>query len=212
MVLCYVNRKNVKYYLHLRRTAAGRTGYVMTRSSEDALEALPPGMEIVENVNAQVSARVRRKRIITVKEESLVRTALETLALTKYRVEIKDRTIVIYEPHTGCDEIMSLHDELLKSDALVSMAFLQARSAVGGQRVEEYLTRKRQETLAILQREQTYEPVLKFTLSRLGDRIFTVQRMGYSGEGGWRFVALVSLQEAVRTYLPTLGKPSFFDM
>ena len=86
----YVNRKNITYYLHMRRTAAGKTVYVMTRSSTDALETVPPGMEIVEK--------------------------------------------------------------------------------------------------------------------------FTVERMGYSGMGGWRFVALVSLQEAVRTYLPTLGKPSFFDM
>ncbi len=75
MVLCYVNRKNVTYYLHMRRTAAGGTVYVMTRSSEGALEAFPPGMEIVENVNAQVSVRMRRKRIITAAEESLIRTA-----------------------------------------------------------------------------------------------------------------------------------------
>ena len=69
----YANRKNVTYYLHMRRTAAGRTVYVMTRSSADALETVPPGMEIVENVNAQVSVRMRRKRIITAAEESLVR-------------------------------------------------------------------------------------------------------------------------------------------
>ena len=211
-MLCYVNRKNVTYYLHVRRTGTGRAVYVMTRSSEDALEAVPPGMEIVENVNAQVSARVRRKRIITAEEESLVRTALEKLALTNYRVEIKNRTIVIYEPHSDCGEIMSLHDELMKSDALISMAFLQARAAVGDQRVEEYLAQKRQQTFAALQREQSYDPVLQFILSSPGDRSFTVQRMGYSGEGGWRFVALVSLQEAVRAYLPTLGKMSFFEM
>ena len=89
-MLCYVNRKDVTYYLHMRRTAAGRTGYVMTRSSADALENVPPGMGIVESS--------------------------------------------------------------------------------------------------------------------------TVQRKGCSGTGGWRFVALVSLQEAVRTYLPTLGKMSFFEM
>ena len=86
----YVNRKNITYYLHMRRTVAGRTVYVMTRSSADALQIVPPGMEIVEK--------------------------------------------------------------------------------------------------------------------------FTVQRMGYSGAGGWRFVARVSLQEALRAYLPRLGKPSFFEM
>lgn len=211
-MLCYVNRKNVTYYLHMRRTAAGRTGYVMTRSSADALETVPSGMEIVENVNAQVSVRMRRKRIITAEEESLVRKALETLGLTDYRVETNNRTIVIYEPHFNRDEVMRRHDELLKSDALISMAFLQARAAVGGQRVEEYLAQKRQETLAALQREQMYEPVLQFTLSSPSDRSFTVQRMGYSGAGGWRFVALVSLQEAARAYLPTLGKMSFYEM
>ena len=208
----YVNRKNVTYYLHLRRTSTGNAGYVMTRSSADALENVPPGMEIVENVNAQVSARMRRKRIITAVEESLVRTALERLELTDYRVEIKHRTIVIYEPHFNSDEVMRRHDELLKSDALVSMAFLQARAAVGGQSVEEYLAQKRQETLTALQRGQMYEPVLQFTLSIPRDRSFIVQRMGYSGAGGWRFVARVSLQEAIRAYLPTLGKPSFFEM
>ena len=95
-MISYVNRKNITYYLHLRPTATGKVGYVMTRSSEGALDVIPPGMEIVENVNAQVSVRVRRKRIITEAEEMLVRKELEALALTHYRVEIKNRTWLLY--------------------------------------------------------------------------------------------------------------------
>lgn len=208
----YVNRKNVTYYLHLRRTSTGNGGYVMTRSSEGALEAIPPGMEIVENVNAQVSVRMRRKRIITAEEESLVRKALEKLALTHYRVELKNRTIVIYEPHGTCDETTRRHDEFPESNALALIALQRLRTVLGDDQVDEYLAQKRQEALARAQREESYDPVLQLTLSRTNDRSFTVERMAYSGEGGWRFVALVSLQEAVVTYLPRLGKPSFFDM
>ena len=208
----YVNRKNITYYLHMRRAAAGRAVYVMTRSSADALETVPPGMEIVENVNAQVSVRMRRKRAITAAEESLVRTALEKLALTHYRVEIKDRTIVIYEPHGTRDETTRRRDEYSEADALALVALQRLRTVVGDDHVDEYLAQKRQEALARAQREESYDQVLQLTLSRPNDRSFTVERMAYSGEGGWRFVALVSLQEAVVTYLGRLGKPSFFEM
>ena len=208
----YANRKNVTYYLHLRRTSTGNAGYVMTRSSEGALENIPPGMEIVENVNAQVSARMRRKRVITAAEETLVRKALEKLALTHYRVEIRNRTIVIYEPHGTCDETTRRRDECPEANALALIALQRLRTVVGDDQVDEYIAQKRQEALARAQREESYDPVLQLTLSRPNDRSFTVERMGYSGMGGWRFVAMVSLQEAVRAYLPTLGKMSFFEM
>lgn len=211
-MISYVNRKNITYYLHLRPTATGKVGYVMTRSSEGALDAIPPGMEIVENVNAQVSVRVRRKRIITEAEEMLVRKELEALALTHYRVEIKNRTIVIYEPHGTSEETTRRQNECSQADTLTTIALQRLRTVVGDDQVDEYLAQKRQEALARAQREESYDPVLQFTLSRSSDRTFTVERMGYFGMGGWRWVTTVSLQEAVKAYLPRLGKMSFFEM
>ena len=211
-MLSYVNRKLVTYYPHLRRTSSGREVYVMTRTSDGALEQLPPGMEIVENVNAQVSVRMRRPRNITAEEEALVRNALTKLKLTDYRLEIKDREIIVCEPRYDNEAAINSVHNCFNSDSIMAIAWQQARAVVGDQRVDEYLKQRREEARAALQRDQDYEPVLKFTLSRQSGRCFTVERMKYTGEGGWRFVNVVTLEEAVCKYLPTLGKESFFEM
>jgi uncharacterized protein (DUF1778 family) len=211
-MLSYVNRKLVTYYLHERTARGGRTVYVMTRSSDGALEQLPPGMEIVENVNAQVSIRIRRPRNITAEEEALVRKALTKLNLNDYRLEIKDREIIVCEPRCHNEAAIDAMHNCFHSDPIIAMAWQKAREVVGDQRVDEYLQQQREEALAALNRDQDYEPVLKLTLSRQPGRCFTMERMKYTGEGGWRFVNVVTLEEAVCKYLPTLGKESFFEM
>lgn len=211
-MLSYVNRKLVTYYPHLRRTSSGREVYVMTRTSDGALEQLPPGMEIVENVNAQVSVRMRRPRNITADEESQVRTALNRLELKHYRLEVKDREIIICEPRYDTDNVVNSLYDYFNADTLRSMVLEQARAKAGDHSTNAYLQQRREEARAALQRDQDYEPVLKFTLSRQSGRCFTVERMKYTGEGGWRFVNVVTLEEAVCKYLPTLGKESFFEM
>lgn len=211
-MLCYVNRRNVTYYPHVRRTSSGREVYVMTRSSQGALAQLPPGMEIVENVNAQVSIRMRRPRNITAEEESLVRTALTRLELKDYRLEVKDREIIVCEPRYDNDRAINSINDCFNSDSINAMAWNQARAVVGDARIDAYLQQRREEAREALQRDQDYEPVLKFTVARRPARYFTVERMKYTGEGGWKFVNVVTLEEAVSKYLPTLGKESFFQM
>ena len=211
-MLCYVNRKNVTYYPHLRRTGSGRAVYVMTRSSAGALEQLPPGMEIVENVNAQVSIRLRRQRNITAEEEAMVRAALETPELKSYRLEVKDRELIICEPRYDIGRSIISMDDLFSADPFRAMVLQQARVKIGDQELSAYLQQRREEARAALERDQNYEPVLKFTVSRQPGRHFIVERMKYIGEGGWRFVNVVTLPEAVFRYLPTLGKDSFFEM
>ena len=211
-MLCYVNRKNVTYYPHLRRTKRGREVYVMTRTRRGALEQLPPGMEIVENVNAQVSMRVRRKRNITAEEESLVRAALETPELKSYRLEIKDREIIICEPRYDIDGAARSNSDLFYANPVRDLVIQQAGIKAGGQELNVYLQQRREEARAALERDQNYEPVLKLTVSRQPGRRFIVERMKYTGEGGWRYVNTVTLDEAVRKYIPTLGKDSFFEM
>ena len=211
-MLSYVNRRNVTYYAHLRTTRGGRTVYVMTRSSEGALEQLPPGMEIVENVNAQVSIRVHRTRNISAEEEALVLKALTKLKLERYRLEIKDREIIVCEPRYDCEATLNAVHDCLGSDLIIEMALQQVRSLVGDEHVDEYLKQRREEARVALQRDQDYEPVLKFTVSRQPGRRFTVERAKYSGEGGWFFVGVVTLEEAVNKYLPHVGKESFFLM
>jgi hypothetical protein len=211
-MLSYVNRRNVTYYPHQRKTRGGRTVYVMTRSSQGALEQLPPGMEIVENVNAQVSIRTSRTRNIAAEEEALVLKALAKFKLEHYRLEIKDREIIVCEPRYDCEATLNAMHDCLGSDPIIEMALQKARSVVGDERVDEYLNQRREEARAAMQRDQDYEPVLKFTVSRQPGRRFIVERMKYSGEGGWLFVDVVTLEEAVNKYLPTLGKESFFLM
>ena len=60
-----------------------------------------------------------------------------------------------------------------------------------------------------------YDPVLRFRLVDEEHRLFDVDRMRYSGAGGWRSLWEAShapLEKAVKQYVHHLGKDSFFEM
>jgi hypothetical protein len=93
----YTNRHGVAYYVHEMRTKAGTRRYVVNRTADGVLADLPAGMEIVENVNGQVSVRAAQARAILPLEERLVQQALTKHGREKYRVEVKGRNIIVHE-------------------------------------------------------------------------------------------------------------------
>lgn len=66
----YTNRKGKTYYLHRSTSQAARQRYYFSPTPGDnAIDDLPEGYEVRENVNGQVSAGRSRARIITLEEE-----------------------------------------------------------------------------------------------------------------------------------------------
>lgn len=53
----YETKKGKKYYLRETRTKTGKTKVTISRSSENALNEIPDGYEIYENINGQAFFR-----------------------------------------------------------------------------------------------------------------------------------------------------------
>lgn len=86
MAFRYTNRKGKSYYLHGHETRGRRVRYVFARRIGDgALDEIPPGYEVRENINGQVTLGKVRPRLISEVEERAVRSELARLSLDGYR-------------------------------------------------------------------------------------------------------------------------------
>jgi hypothetical protein len=209
----YVNRKGVTYYIHTRPGRAGTTHYTLKRSQAGALDELPDGYEVVENVNGQASIRRVRGRKITAREEAAVESSLVERGLDAYRCEVKDAQITIFEPDRDPQE---LADELSPfhlvpggiGDRLKAM--LTAR--FGAAAVEQYVREHQERSRVAFASTVRYAPVMRFRLVDGKNRLFEVARMTYSGEGGWHALETLPLGTAVKRYVRHIGQDSFFDL
>ena len=196
MPYSYTNRKGVTYYLHriAPGSRAGAARLVMKRGiGKGALDAVPPGCEVAENVNGQVSVRRIPRRVISEIEEEAVRAALKKHAREKYKFEIRGRRIVIYKPRTDADEHARRFSELAPRGA---------REAMERELREDML------------RRMTYLPILRVTLENKERRTFCVERMCYrSSVDGWLYVlGPMPLAAALDESVPRLGRDSFFEL
>lgn len=109
----------------------------------------------------------------------------------KYRVDIKGKQIIVYE-NTGPD-----------MDAILD-AFQQAMP----------LPRIRVDTfLAKAEHFKHFSPILRFTLTDPGERIFGVERMDFLGKGGWRAISRSGkAAELVKELIPLLNTDEFFEL
>ena len=181
------------YHLRRTQTADGKSRYVMKRSpGEGALEAVPDGYEVVENVNGQVSIRRFPRRFISEVEEAAVSAALRKHGREDHRFEIKGRRIVIYKPRLDAAEYASRLSQMVAPDR---------REAVERELREE------------AERRMSYSPVLRFTLVNEKKRTFHAERMCYlSSIDGWLEIAWwVPLPRALDAFVPHLGQESFFS-
>jgi len=211
-VFTYTNRKGVTYYVHARATKKGKTRYLLKRSSEGALAALPEGCEVVENVNAQASLRRKRPRQITAEEETEVQAALERHGLTDYRVGVKDDCITVFEPDRDPDEIADAYDPLHLGAGLTDTFKGMLRDQLGEEIVDQYIRQKKARLQEALRREMRFFPVLRFRLADADERLFVAERMTYIEEGGWWSLDTLPLTQAVKRYVRHLGKESFYEL
>lgn len=187
MALSYTNRKGRTYFLHARKTKAGKVRYVFARSvGEGAVDEIPDGYEVQENVNGLVSLAKARPRSISATEEEAVRSQLEELSLGVYRTEVKGDAIVVHEPQRSLDLLLGPSPQ---------------SPSVSRERLAEWA------------RGGNYWPVLRIVLDDPGSRTFHVERMTYRGDGGWSWpLGSGKIEKLAKRYLSHLGKESFFDL
>ncbi len=209
----YTSRKGVIYYLHGRIAGSGKMRYTLKRSAEGALSNMPPGYEVVENVNGQASVRRARPREITAEEEAVVQSALERQGLDAYRLEVKDDHITVFEPDRDPAAIAS---RFAPSSMLPSGIGRQlegmVRKQLGDDAFDQCFRDRQEQFRSGIERTMRYAPVLQFKLIDKKDRRFMVARMTYRGEGGWHTLDVMQLAAAATYYIRHLGKDSFFDL
>lgn len=185
----YTNCKGKTYYLHATTTKMGKNRYVMTRMAEGALTKLPEGYVITESVNGQVSVGRIQPRLITELEEARVKSELEKLGLINYRIAVKRAYITIYEPLHHEDDYLPMLKQMGVFPTMMK------------------------KILAKMTAKGPFDPVMRFHIADKENRLFSVERMTYHGNGGWRSLHKSgTLTELIQTCLKHLGKESFYDL
>ncbi len=186
MPYTYTNRKDKQYYL---RRVEGKRGvrYVCSqKETEDALDSVPEGFEVVETPNGQVVCRRELQSLITEDELRKVEKLVAKYCKKKdVKVERKKEELILHEaPESDLPDFNKLGFMPGAADALQN--FLHAN--------------------------RRYEAMLKFTLDNPESRLFSIERMTWSGDGGWMYLASGKLEKLVKKYARHIGQDSFFEL
>jgi hypothetical protein len=191
MPITYTNRKGVTFYLCRGVTKTGKTRYYFARQPKDEpVEEIPAGYLIRESVNGVVSLAKSQPELIEPREVAVVEQAVHRHPKARnYRVNVKRNLIEVYE-RVGPD-----------ADDLIQI-FGKNGLGIGMRgRIEQDL-----------EQHSRFEPVLRFILINAQDRTFSVERMGYSGRGGWLDVyASGRIEPLSRRWVPLLGTTALFE-
>lgn len=194
MPVTYTNRKDVTYYLCRGTTKTGKPRYYFAREPKgEPVEEIPEGWEIRESVNGIVSLAKKRPQQIAPEEVATVEEAVQRHPKShNYRVDTKGNQIVVYE-RVGPD----MED------------LLGVFERVGFPVMPDVGARLREET----ERRARFTPVVRFTLQDEAERIFTVERMTYRGEGGWMDLHHYGpIEMLARAVIPKLDTDAFFEL
>ncbi len=197
MPVTYTNRKGYAYYLCQGLTKKGKPRYFFARTPKDTvLEEIPQGYEIRESVNGNVSlARVRPIELLD-SEISAVQEALNAHPKAKlYRKDVKPRQITIYESLAAdLGRLATPIKKLLGSEA-------EAHELVQQMQETEY-------------RRAQFSPVMRFTLTDDGHRLFVAERMCYRGSvDDWIKIEIdKTIDELCAKLICKLGTDGFFDL
>jgi hypothetical protein len=212
----YTNRKGDAYYVHETTTPKGRRRFTMKRCSEGALEQLPEGMEVAENVNGLVSIRRIRKRKILPLEERLVTQLLGKHDRQDHRVEIKGRDIIIHEPDRGAaeiEEIVTRLDPLAMFGPLSAKAEQEMARKLGPDVVESYRSQARDQIRQTLRQATRYYPVLRLRLTDAEKRHFAVAPRSPFDDDEWcELPGDLPLADACNRYIPRLGNEDTLEL
>jgi hypothetical protein len=203
----HTNRHGVRFHVRAIRDRRGRHILVMGTAPEGALQSLPPGYEVRENVHGHVSIRRKGQSRIRMQEEWMVRACVGKLKPFAHAVGAEDSSITIYAS--------SLDRKCLAGslDAEFAEGFASALNdalgrCYGGELVEMFRANRRSSK----DRKARFYPLIRFRLKDRRRRTFFVERVCFSGDKSWLVLGVMSLPAALMKYVPHLGRDTLFDM
>src|SRR3989344_991640 len=104
----YVNRMGHQYFVHQGLTKTGKPKYFASQKCEGALAKSPDGFVFGESINGIVTIQRPKPLMVSETDIDLVKQKVaEFQHLKHYRVEAKDKAILIYEP-MGMESVNTL--------------------------------------------------------------------------------------------------------
>ncbi len=154
-MITHRNRRGDAYYLHEGKTTTGKVSYFFSRKTDGLLAAaMPSGFEAYETGNGLVVLRKTIPCLVSSEEVTAVRTALKTNAKARSAyVDARGDAITVFMPDIDVEE--STEDILTRNPLPI-------------------LNRKRLST--ILDRSQTFSPMMRFVLMDEKTREFSAER------------------------------------
>jgi hypothetical protein len=203
----FTNHYGQTYYLHRKRRSDGRIVYALRTSATNATGVLPDSLEVRENVQGRVSVRQHRVRQIAEREAQLLEAALAQSRPFAYRLDVDGRAATIYA--SAADR----HCLSESVEADFAEGFSQAlRTLLTKRYAPELIALFRERRQEERGRRPRYYPVMRFVLADKEQRLFSVERVCFTGESSWVRLEILSLPAALMKYLPHLGRDSFFDL
>lgn len=200
MSVQHTNRQGDLYHLHQGQTKTGKPKYWFSRKAPtQPVAAVPNGYEIYEAPDsAQVYLRKQQPTRILPQElqqVQQVQAAIRQLAqISHFRVEIEGDGLVVWLSDLAGDE----------GDAeLDHLAALVLGSPLDRQRFRDSILSRR-----------PYCRMLKFKLLDADRRLFAAERWCFRGSiDDWIHLSVPrSLYDLVQTYVPHLGRQSFYEL
>jgi hypothetical protein len=195
MPVTYKNRQNKTYYLKQGKTKTGKPRYYFSMKKDGKLvNQIPDEYEIYEHpANAQVFLRKKRPQHITDLEKHLVSKYLKKLKTNRpYIVDVKDKTITIFECSHDPDEVRESFGRLLSlKSPSESKSLIQS----------------------IVDETSHYIPVLRFKLEDEKKRTFIANRFCFLGRiDDWIYLdGPESLDKLAKDSIKHLGQESFLS-
>lgn len=190
-MLEYENRLGKVYHFRAKKTKLGKVTYVAsTKSSPDDIDRIPRGYEIYENTDGQVFCRKKLVSNILPEEVKCLKEwkrKLEDKQQARVFIDVKADEVVVY----SCE-----HPAVAEGRLGALFGFPMTR--MKGSRVGEFLVH--------------YDGNLKFVLDDPENRVYSVYRMCYRGEGGWMFLDFGTLESLAKKTMPHLELDSFYEL
>ncbi len=225
----YTNRRGDTYYLHGGKTKLGNPKYFASKKSAGALNTVPDGFEVCEDINGIVIVRRPSPSAIPDEDFECVQTKVRSHRhLKNYRVITKERSIIIYEP-LGLDAIKISNPDsfsargalepLIRSSGRTWDDFVEEMASQSNISVEEFnklqkaaAVERHKEYVDSLKRNMQYRPVMRF-LREKRDEIYVAERMSYRGsDEQWLSLGIGAIEDLSKRYVRHIGKDSFFDL
>jgi hypothetical protein len=191
MAVQHTNRRGQTYYLHQRRTRAGKLNYYFSLDTQgDLPDAIPAGYEVYEHPHGQVFLRKARAQVVAPDEIAQIEREIARYPRLEHsRVDVKGHIITVYVPNQQAER---------------SLAGL-LRNLARGRDVD---------VEGIVARGRRLSPEFRLLLVDEERRLYQPQRFCYLGSiDDWIDIGESGrLSDLLESYLKYLGTESWFDL